>query len=276
MNKISAIQMTSTPSVEENLAAVEALIKIAINQGSNLIVLPEMFPILGLEATDKIKISEQFGEGQIQEFLSKQSKKNKLWIVGGTIPLKCEQPNKVKAACLVYDDLGNVAGRYDKMHLFDVIVSESESYQESATIEPGTKVTVIDTPFGKLGLSVCYDIRFPELYRNLFNLGAEIFIIPAAFTVKTGQAHWEVLSRSRAIENFCYVIGACQAGMHKNGRETYGHSLIVNPWGEIVSSLPEGVGVITAEVDLEKLKKIRRNIPVDKHQKIFSKLTNNI
>lgn len=269
MNKISAIQMTSTPSVKDNLTIVDSLIKQAVDQGSNLIVLPEMFPIAGLETTDKIKVSEQFGEGLIQDFLSKQAKQNKLWIVGGTIPLKCEQPHKVKAACLVYDDLGNMVGRYDKIHLFDVSISESESYQESATTEPGTNITVVDTPLGKLGLSVCYDIRFPELFRRLFNLGAEIFAIPAAFTVKTGQAHWEILSRSRAIENFCYVVGACQTGTHRNGRQTYGHSLIINPWGEIINSLADGIGVITAEVDLEKLRQIRKDMPIADHQKFY-------
>lgn len=269
MNKISAIQMTSTPSVKDNLTIVDSLIKQAVDQGSNLIVLPEMFPIAGLETTDKIKVSEQFGEGPIQDFLSHQAKKNRLWIVGGTIPLKCEQPHKVKAACLVYDDLGNMVGRYDKIHLFDVSISESESYQESATTEPGTNITVVDTPLGKLGLSVCYDIRFPELFRRLFNLGAEIFAIPAAFTVKTGQAHWEILSRSRAIENFCYVVGACQAGTHRNGRQTYGHSLIINPWGEIINSLADGIGVITAEVDLEKLRQIRKNMPIADHQTLY-------
>lgn len=269
MNKVSAIQMTSTPSVVENLAIVESLIKTAVEQESNLIVLPEMFPIVGLETSDKIKISEPYGNGPIQDFLSSQAKKYRLWIVGGTIPIKGEDPNKVKAACLVFDGKGNIAGRYDKMHLFDVIVSESESYQESATTEPGTDIAIIDTPFGKLGLTVCYDIRFPELFRRLFNLGAEIFTIPAAFTIKTGQAHWEVLTRSRAIENFCYVIGACQTGTHTNGRNTYGHSLIINPWGEIISTLADGMGVITAEIDLNKLRQIRKNIPVADHQKIF-------
>jgi len=269
MNKVSAIQMTSTPSIIENLTIVESLIKTAVGHGSGLIVLPEMFPIVGLETSDKVKISESFGNGQIQDFLSKQAKINNIWIVGGTIPIKSEDPYKVKAACLVYDDKGNVAGRYDKMHLFDVIVSESESYQESSTTVPGEDISIVNTPFGKLGLSVCYDIRFPELFRRLFNLGAEIFTIPAAFTIKTGQAHWEVLARSRAIENFCYVIGSCQTGTHNNGRNTYGHSLIINPWGEIISLLADGVGVITSEIDLDKLKQIRKNIPVAEHQKIF-------
>jgi predicted amidohydrolase len=269
MKKISAIQMTSNESVKDNLSVVDALITKAVDQGSNLVVLPEMFPIAGLESTDKIKVSETLGAGEIQDFLAHQAKKNHLWIVGGTIPLKCQHTDKIRAACLVYNDNGKVVGRYDKIHLFDVDISQTESYQESATTDPGTDITVIDTPLGKLGLSVCYDIRFPELYRRLFNSGAEIFTIPAAFTLKTGQAHWEILSRSRAIENFCYVVGACQTGTHTNGRKTYGHSLIVNPWGEIINSLDDGTDVITAEVNLEKLHQIRKNIPIGEHQKFY-------
>jgi len=268
MNKISAIQMTSTSSVVDNLTSVESLIKIAVDQGSSLVVLPEMFPIAGLETADKVNISEQYGSGLIQDFLSHQSKENKLWIIGGTIPIKSDNPHKVRAACLVFDDKGSVVARYDKMHLFDVVVSETEAYQESATTEAGTDISVVDTPFGKIGLSVCYDIRFPELYRKMFDRGAEIFTIPAAFTLKTGAAHWEVLARSRAIENFCYVIGAAQTGTHENGRKTYGHSLIINPWGEVMHQLAEGQGVITADIDLDALKQIRKNIPVDQHRKI--------
>jgi nitrilase len=172
---------------------------------------------------------------------------------------------------LVFDSEGKLAGRYDKMHLFDVVISQSESYQESATTEPGTTITTVNTPFGKLGLSVCYDIRFPELFRHLFNLGAEIFTVPAAFTMKTGRAHWEILVKSRAIENFCYVVGACQTGAHQSGRKTYGHSLIVNPWGETLSTLLDGTGVITAEIDLDELYQIRKNIPIGEYQKSFFK-----
>lgn len=271
MDKISAIQMTSTANLTENLSIVESLIKTATQHHSRMVVLPEMFPIMGVETSEKLKISEEFGHGPIQDFLSQQAKKNSLWIVGGTIPIKCKEENKVRAACLLYDENGIVKARYDKMHLFDVIITETESYQESATTEPGDKIVLVDTPLGKLGLSVCYDIRFPELYRSLFNQGAEIFAIPAAFTMKTGKAHWEVLARSRAIENFCYVVGACQTGVHKNGRSTYGHSLIINPWGEIINSIADGVGVITAEIDLEYLRKVRQEIPVGTHQKIFFK-----
>lgn len=269
MSKVSAIQMTSTDSVKENLITAHDLINQAASEGAQLVVLPEMFPILGVESTDKVNVSETFGQGVIQDFLAKQAQTHGIWIVGGTIPLKCDIPNKISAACLVYDDQGEVKGRYDKIHLFDVAISESEQYQESATTVAGTEFGLVNTPFGTLGLSVCYDIRFPELYRKLFNLGAQIFVVPAAFTVKTGRAHWEVLARSRAIENFSYVIGACQTGLHKNGRSTYGHSLIVNPWGDILASLPDKEGIITADIDLEKLAEIRKSIPVAEHQKFF-------
>jgi nitrilase len=274
MRKVSAIQMTSNQSVEENLIQAEKLIKSAAEEGAQLLVLPEMFPIIGLSSLlNKADIYENFGHGHIQNFLAKQAKKYQLWIVGGTIPIKGKNPEKAASASLVFDDKGEIVARYDKVHLFDVMISETESYQESATIEPGSGLAVVETPLGKLGLSVCYDIRFPELYRHLFNLGAEIFTIPAAFTVKTGQAHWELLARSRAVENFCYVIGACQTGTHSNGRKTYGHSLIVNPWGEVIAKQEEGIGVITAEIDLRELNKIRSNMPVAAHQKIFFDLS---
>ncbi|MDF2940661.1 MAG: 2-oxoglutaramate amidase [Gammaproteobacteria bacterium] len=268
MTIIAAIQMCSSHIVDENLATAVKLIKEAAQQGAKLIVLPEMFAILGEKASDKVAVREPFGQGKIQNFLSEQARAYQVWIVGGTIPINCNDENKVKAACLVYDDEGKLAGRYDKIHLFDVRLSESEIYKESATTEAGDSIVVIPTPFGKLGLSVCYDIRFPELYRALFKLGAEIIVIPSAFTVKTGQAHWELLARARAVENFSYVIGACQWGIHSGGRQTFGHSVIIEPWGTVIKKLPEGNGIITAEIDLEKLYEIRRSIPIADHQKL--------
>ncbi|MDO8954593.1 MAG: carbon-nitrogen hydrolase family protein [Gammaproteobacteria bacterium] len=266
---ISAIQMCSSHIVDENLATAASLIREAAGKGANLVVLPEMFAIMGEKATDKVVVKEEFGSGKIQDFLADQARINKVWLVGGTIPISCADSHKVSAACLVYDDKGALASRYDKIHLFDVTVSDTESYKESATTYPGDKVVVIPTPFGKLGLSVCYDIRFPELYRAMFNMGAEIIVIPSAFTVKTGEAHWELLARARAVENFCYVIGACQSGTHSSGRKTYGNSLIVEPWGNVSASLPEGVGVITASMDLDKLHAIRKDIPVAAHQRMY-------
>lgn len=175
--------------------------------------------------------------------------------------------NKINAACLLYNHHGEMVARYDKIHLFDVVIAENESYLESATIQSGDQLVVVDTPVGKLGLAVCYDLRFPEMFTHLFKKGAEILAIPAAFTLKTGEAHWQLLVRSRAIDTFCYVIGACQEGSHTNGRNTYGHSLIVDPWGSILAEHKEsGSGIIYAEVDLDKLHQIRKMIPLEVYQ----------
>ncbi len=270
MTKVAAIQMNSQISVDANLNQAEKLIKNAAEAGAELIILPEMFSLFGLSGLrNKADFFEEFSHGKAQDFLAKQAKKYGVWIVGGTIPLKCKNPEKAASACLVFNSQGEIVARYDKMHLFDVTISETEKYHESAIIEPGNQIVVVATPFGKLGLAVCYDIRFPELFRAMFNAGAEIFVIPAAFTVKTGQAHWELLACSRAVENFCYVIGSCQSGTHNGDRKTYGHSLIIHPWGQILQSLPENTGVIIAEINLSELKKIRNEIPVANHQKIF-------
>ena len=268
MPKVAAIQMNSTANLAENLQTAKRLITQAAQQGAQLIVLPEMFPLMGAAETDKLKIKEPLEDGPIQDFLEEQARSNKVWLVSGTIPLMSPAQNRAYAACLVFNDQGEIVGRYDKMHLFDVVISDKEIYQESNTVMPGEAVTVINTPFGKLGLAVCYDIRFPELFRQMFNRGAEIFAIPAAFTVKTGQAHWELLVRARAVENFSYVIGAAQTGQHANGRSTYGHSLIVDPWGEIKAALHAGEGVIVADINLEYLHQIRKNIPIKEHQRI--------
>lgn len=271
MKKIAALQMCSSNIVEENLGVAAKLIKEAADCGVTLAVLPEMFPIFGLNTADKVNVKEDFGTGKIQSFLAEQAKKNNIWLVGGTIPLTCEDEKKVNAACLVYDNTGKVVARYDKIHLYDVVISENESYLESASTKAGSQLVVVDTPLGKLGLAVCYDIRFPAMFTNLFNTAAEIITIPAAFTIKTGQAHWELLARSRALDNFCYVVGACQGGKHANGRSTYGHSLIVDPWSSVIAERKEpGPGIIYADIDLKKLHEIRNSIPVGKHQRLFS------
>lgn len=259
MGKIAAIQMTSTELVSDNLKNAAVLIQEAAKKGAQLIILPEMFPLVG-SAEAKIKISEPFGNGPIQNFLAEQAKKNHTWIIGGTIPIKEKNEAKAKAASLVFNAQGNFVARYDKIHLFDVIISDTESYQESENLAPGNELAIVETPLGKVGLAVCYDIRFPEMFRKLFHSGAEILAIPAAFTMKTGKAHWEVLMRSRAIENFCFVIGACQTGTHPSGRKTYGHSLIIDPWGEVLQKLDTEVGVITADIDLQKLRQIREHM----------------
>lgn len=267
MTKVAAIQLCSSQNVKDNLANAQRLIRESAQQGAKLIVLPEMFAIMGMDLHDLKNAQEPLGSGLIQSFLANEARSNQVWLVGGTIPIQGK--NKVRAACLVYNDKGECVGHYDKIHLFDVSLSATEQYKESERIEPGEKTTVIDTPFGKLGLAVCYDVRFPELFRKLFNAGAEIITIPAAFTVKTGEAHWEVLTRARAIENFCYVIGACQGGTHENGRQTYGHSLIIEPWGNIAAEI-DGThpGIIYADIDLKKLHAIRQSIPVHLHQRL--------
>ncbi len=262
---IAAIQMCSSHIVDDNLKTAENFITEAAKNNANIVVLPEMFAMMGAYPKDKVLVKEKFGDGKIQNFLSEQAKANNIWIVGGTIPIECNDINKVRAASLVFDEKGNCVARYDKIHLFDVTISESEKYKESETTEPGSEIVVVDTPFGKLGLGVCFDVRFPELFRCLSEKGAEIIALPSAFTVPTGQAHWELLTRSRAVENFCYVVGACQGGVHSNGRKTYGNSIIVEPWGNIAAK-KEGVesGVIYSAIDLNKIDEARKSIPLQR------------
>ncbi len=274
MALIAALQMATGPQVQANLMEAGRLIKDAAERGAKLVVLPENFPIMGVLETDKLKVAENVGEGPIQNFLSQQAKKYKVWIVAGTIPLRSLDPARVYAASILYNDSGEVVARYDKIHLFDVTLSENhEVYTESDTIAPGHQVVVVDTPFGRLGMSVCYDLRFPELYRALSEKGAQILVIPAAFTEVTGKAHWEVLLRARAIENLCYVVAAGQGGYHVNGRTTYGHSMIVDHWGRVRSVLARGAGVVMAEVDLAALEQTRKTFPVLSHRIPQERLT---
>ena len=272
MAKIAAIQMTSGMDLNDNLKMAKKLLEEAVTHGATVAVLPENFPLLGKgEEYKKIKcsIQETEGHGKIQDFLSHTARKLNLWIIGGTIPLTSETPEKSYAACLVYNAQGEKIARYNKLHLFDVTLNSQESYKESDTIVAGNNIVVVDTPVGRIGLSVCYDIRFPELFRELFKRGAEILIVPAAFTIPTGKAHWEILLRARAIENFCYVVAAAQWGTHGQGRETYGDSMIIAPYGEVITRLTQGNGVIIADIDLERVYSARRKIPVGEHQRIF-------
>lgn len=270
MPKVAAIQMTSSQSITENLTQAGKLIEQAAKAGAKLIVLPEMFATMGMDKEQAYTVYETFGSGPIQDFLATQARNFKIWLVGGTLPIRSLDDQRARAACLLFDDQGECVARYDKIHLFDVYVSDSkESFQESKRIEPGDNVVVIETPVGKLGLAVCYDLRFPELFRNMFNEGAEIFALPAAFTVPTGTAHWEILMRSRAIENTCYMIGAAQWGTHPQGRKTFGDSIIIDPWGRILAQLPDGIGFIIIDIDLDALKEIRKNLPIAQHRKIF-------
>ncbi len=265
--------MTSGMHVDENLRLAEELIGEAAVQGADLIVLPENFAVFANPTVRTIGEGESGPSGVIRTFLSDQAASHSVWIVGGTIPTAdvagSDAPvanGRVRAACFVYDSEGKQVARYDKIHLFDAVVADNEkSYTESETIEPGDHVQVVDTVAGKVGLSVCYDLRFPELFRILFQKGAEILSVPAAFTEVTGAAHWEVLMRCRAIENCCYVIGACQGGVHDSGRQTFGNSMLIDPWGDVIDRLTTGTGVVSAEIDLETLYKIRNDMPVDRH-----------
>ncbi|MFA7592520.1 MAG: carbon-nitrogen hydrolase family protein [Thiohalobacteraceae bacterium] len=269
MTKVACIQMASGPNVGANLFEAEKLIYQASQQGARLVVLPENFAIMALKEADKVAARERDGHGPIQEFLAHTAKRLGLWLVGGTIPLEAGDPTRVRAACLVYDDRGRRVARYDKIHLFDVrLVGSDERYTESETIEPGTDLTVVETPFGRLGLAICYDLRFPELFRALLDRGMDMIAVPSAFTAITGRAHWEMLVRTRAIENLSYVFAAAQGGYHVNGRETHGDTMIVDPWGLVLDRLPRGSGVVCAAIDLERVKSTRRNFPAVDHRRL--------
>jgi len=270
MTICAAIQMASGPQVSSNLLEAEKLIAEAAKAGAKLVALPENFAIMGMHESDKVQVREADGKGPIQDFLSQVAKKNGVWVVGGTIPLVADDANKVRAACLVYNDQGQRVARYDKVHLFDVSVPDSgEEYRESDSVEPGKDVCVIDTPFGKLGVAVCYDLRFPEFFRSMSRASLDIIVIPSAFTAKTGAAHWEVLLRARAIENLSYVIAPNQGGFHKNGRQTYGHSMIVDPWGVVLDCYKTGAGFVCGNVDKNRLEKTRASFPVLDHRRYF-------
>ena len=269
MTVVACVQMASGPKVKANLIEAERHIARAVDKGAQLVVLPENFAIMGMSEMDKVGVCETEGNGPMQEFLYQQAARHGIWLVGGTVPLASESKNKVRAACLVINDQGKQVARYDKIHLFDVHLTDSgENYNESETIESGDEVVVVDTPFGRLGLAVCYDIRFPELFRHLLDAGMELVAIPSAFTAITGKAHWEVLFRARAIENLCYVIAAAQGGYHKSGRETHGDSMIVDPWGVVLDRLPRGSGVVSATIDLERMESARRNFPSIEHRQL--------
>ncbi len=276
MSKVAAIQMASGPNVKANLAEAEKLIKIAVQQEAELVVLPENFAIMGMAETDKVKIAEDVGSGLLQDYLKEQARKNNIWLVGGTIPIRSSESGKVFAACLLFNPQGELVTRYDKIHLFDVTIEASnESYTESETITPGDKIVVVDTPFGRLGLAVCYDLRFPELFRAMIDLNMEICALPSAFTSLTGRVHWESLLRSRAIENLSYMIAADQGGYHVGGRETHGDSMIVDPWGRVLNRLPHGTGVVVADIDVAKLEHTRKMFPALDHKRFKCSLSVN-
>ncbi len=266
MSKIAAIQMTSKMDVDDNLRDANNLLRHASRE-AKVAVLPENFAFMGFDEEEKLKIAEDFGHGHIQDTISSMAKRFKLWIVAGTIPIKQPDSNKLWATTIVYDELGEVVARYNKIHLFDVSISPKESYEESKVVAKGYEPVCVDTPVGRMGLSICYDLRFPELYRKLTDMGAELFVVPSAFTYITGRVHWEVLLRARAIENLSYVVAANQGGDHQNSRRTYGHSMIVSPWGEVLKSMTDPKpGVIVSEVKLKELHAKRDEFPSLAHR----------
>lgn len=265
MTTVAAIQMVSTPQVADNLVTVRRLVAEAAARGATLVALPEYWPIMGMVDADKVAHAEAPGGGPIQDCMAQLAREHGIWLVGGTLPMVSPSAGKVLNSTLVYNPQGESMSRYDKIHLFG-FNKGAESYDEARTIVPGESVGVFEAPFGRVGLSVCYDLRFPELYRAMGECA--LVIVPAAFTYTTGRAHWEVLLRARAIENQCYVLAAAQGGLHVNGRRTYGHSMLVDPWGEVKAVLPEGEGVIVGELDPSYLAGVRDSLPALRHRKM--------
>jgi deaminated glutathione amidase len=263
--KIAAIQMVSTPVVQENMATASRLVADAGRQGAGLVLLPEYWPIMGMHESDKLAHAERVGEGPIQECMSAMAREHGIWLVGGTLPVTAPVEGKVLNTMLVYSPDGTLAARYDKIHLFSFTRGE-ESYDEARTIVHGNDVRTVETPCGRVGLSVCYDLRFPELYRAMGECA--LIVMPAAFTHTTGKAHWEILLRARAIENQCYVLAAAQGGKHPNGRRTWGHSMLVDPWGEVKAVLPEGEGVVIGDLEVQHVHRVRESLPALKHRKL--------
>ena len=271
--KIAAVQMVSTPSVDRNLEAARRLVARAAAEGAALVVLPEYFCFMGRSDRDKLAVAEAPGDGPIQRLLAESAREHRVWLIGGTLPLRVEgivaasgAGERVMNADLVFSPRGELAARYDKMHLFSYD-NGRERYDESRTLRAGRAPVAFDADGLRVGLSVCYDLRFPELYRALTRPPCDLISVPSAFTYTTGAAHWEVLLRARAIENQCYVIAAAQGGTHENGRRTFGHSLVVDPWGEVVACRrDEGEGVVVAELDRARIADVRRQLPALEHR----------
>jgi predicted amidohydrolase len=265
MFRVAGVQMASGPNVSANLNEARRLIEMAVEQGARLVALPEWFACMGLKDTDKLAIREKDGGGPIQQFLSDMARRHRIWLIGCSVPLESPDLGRVHNSMLVYDDSGRRAARYDKIHLFSLDLGQ-ERFSEQRTIHPGNEVKVVDTPLGRIGLSVCYDLRFPELYRAMGEV--DIIVVPSAFTETTGRAHWETLIRARAIENLAYVLAPAQGGYHLSGRETHGHSMIVDPWGVVVDRLPRGSGVVVAGINPAYQAQLRNSLPALKHRTI--------
>ena len=272
--KIAAVQMVSTPRVAANLETARLLVARAAAEGAQLVVLPEYFCFMGAGDRDKLGIAETAGDGPIQRMLAETAREHRVWLIGGTLPLTLDDGgaedgvavDRVMNADLVFSPRGELAARYDKMHLF-AYDNGSERYDEGRTLRAGSTPVAFDADGVRVGLSVCYDLRFPELYRALMRPPCDVLSVPSAFTYTTGTAHWEVLLRARAIENQCYVVAAAQGGTHEHGRRTFGHSLVIDPWGEVVACLDEGEGVVVAELQRERIDSVRRQLPALEHRR---------
>jgi nitrilase len=262
--RVAALQMVSTPEVAENLEAAGALLAQAKERGAELALLPEYFCILGRRDRDKVGVAEDDGAGPIQDFLSAQARAHAMWVIGGTLPLRTADPSRVYNASLVFDPSGRRIARYDKVHLFR-FETATERYDESRTLTAGAQTVTFDAPCGRVGLSICYDLRFPELYRALGDCA--LIVVPSAFTATTGAAHWEILLRARAIENQCYVLAAAQGGTHPNGRSTYGDSILIDPWGRVIDRLATGPGVVIGDVDPAVTAEVRAGLPAYSHRR---------
>lgn len=268
--RIAAIQMVSTDCLVDNLRQAETLIDRAAKAQAQLVLLPENFAFIGRRERDKLALAESEGAGPIQEFLAGQARAAKLWLAGGSVPLTAAEPERAYSSCLLYAPDGTLHARYDKIHLFDVSLDDEqrETYRESDATVPGRKITVAETPLARVGLSICYDLRFPEMYRNMHKQGVQLLLVPSAFTRQTGQAHWELLLRARAVENLCYVLAANQGGSHATGRATYGHSMVVDPWGTVLARAASGPDVVYADVEKEKLQRLRQRFPAIAHRRL--------
>ncbi|MDP1733166.1 MAG: carbon-nitrogen hydrolase family protein [Sulfuritalea sp.] len=260
---LAAIQMISGPDVAPNLATAGRLIAEAAAAGAQLVALPEYFPLIGATDADRLAAREVDGAGPIQDFLADAARKHSLWLVGGSIPLMANDPAKLRNSCLVFDPQGKRVARYDKIHLFGFTRGD-EAYDEAATIERGDQVVAFDSPLGRIGVAICYDLRFPELFRAIGDV--DLLVLPAAFTETTGRAHWEMLLRARAVENQCYVVAAAQGGQHPNGRMTHGNSMVIDPWGEVLARMDKGEGVVIGELDRQRLVEVRTSLPALKHR----------
>ena len=261
--KIAALQMISGPDIAPNLETVRRLIAQAADDGAQLVALPEYFPMIGAGDADRLAARERIGDGPIQNFLRDAARRHGIWLIGGSLPLFADAPDKMRNSSFAFNPLGDVVAHYDKIHLFGFQNGE-ERYDEAVTIEAGSNAVAFDTPFGRIGLAICYDLRFPELFRRMGQV--DLIVIPSAFTETTGRAHWELLLRARAVENQCYVLAPAQGGRHPTGRLTYGNSMIVDPWGEVLARLDKGEGIASAEMNAARIMEVRTMLPALTHR----------